>query len=86
MAIMEVYTDFFMYGSGVYQKTNLARGAVAGYHAIRLLGWGQVAATLLVTPPGRRAASATGWRPTRGAGSGVRAASSGSSAAPTPAR
>ena len=54
---MEVYTDFFMYASGVYQvhplqlqhgqqclfqKTNLARGVVAGYHAVRIIGWGQV--------------------------------------------
>jgi len=40
-AVMEVYTDFFMYASGVYQKTNLARGVVAGYHAVRIIGWGQ---------------------------------------------
>jgi len=40
-AVMEVYTDFFMYTSGVYQKTNLARGVVAGYHAVRIIGWGQ---------------------------------------------
>ena len=24
------------------QKTNLARGVVAGYHAVRIIGWGQV--------------------------------------------
>ena len=96
-AVMEVYTDFFMYASGVYQvqmmtmsvmskkmmmmrmlmlmmimitvmefmfrlckyyfhqhnvfrerilqKTNLARGVVAGYHAVRIIGWGQVGQT-----------------------------------------
>ena len=40
-AILEVYTDFFMYGNGVYQKTNLASNTVAGYHAVRIVGWGQ---------------------------------------------
>lgn len=40
-AVMEIFTDFFMYGSGVYQKTNLARSTVAGYHAVRILGWGE---------------------------------------------
>ena len=40
-AIMEVYTDFFMYGSGVYKRTNLASNTVAGYHAVRIVGWGQ---------------------------------------------
>ena len=89
-AVMEVYTDFFMYASGIYQvqmmttvvmpkkmmvrmrrmrimlmitamefmfhqfnvyqecilqKTNLARGVVAGYHAVRIIGWGQVGQT-----------------------------------------
>ena len=39
---MEVYTDFFMYSSGVYSPTNLARATIAGYHAVRILGWGQV--------------------------------------------
>ena len=40
-AIMQVYTDFFMYGSGIYKKTNLASNTVAGYHAVRIVGWGQ---------------------------------------------
>ena len=40
-AIMQVYTDFFMYGSGIYKRTNLARSTVAGYHAVRIVGWGQ---------------------------------------------
>ena len=34
-AIMEVYTDFFMYASGIYKKTNLASKTVEGYHAVR---------------------------------------------------
>lgn len=40
-AVMVVYTDFFMYGSGVYQKTNLASSTVVGYHAVRMVGWGE---------------------------------------------
>ena len=40
-AIMEVYTDFFMYGSGIYQKINLASNTLAGYHAVRIVGWGE---------------------------------------------
>lgn len=39
-AIMEVYTDFFMYGSGIYKRTNLASSTIAGYHAVRIVGWG----------------------------------------------
>ena len=39
-AVMEVYTDFFMYGSGVYQRTNMASTTVVGYHAVRIVGWG----------------------------------------------
>ena len=48
---MEVYTDFFMYSSGVYSPTNLARATVAGYHAVRILGWGQVDQVFL---PGKK--------------------------------
>jgi len=40
-AIMEVYTDFFVYGGGVYKKTNLGSSNLAGYHAVRIVGWGQ---------------------------------------------
>ena len=42
-AVMEVYTDFFMYGSGIYRKTNLASNTLAGYHAVRIVGWGEEA-------------------------------------------
>ena len=38
-AVMEVYTDLFMYGGGIYQKTNLS--SLAGHHAVRIVGWGQ---------------------------------------------
>lgn len=40
-AIMEIFTDFFMYSSGIYKKTNLASNSVTGYHAVRIVGWGQ---------------------------------------------
>ena len=40
-AVMEVYTDFFMYSSGVYRRTNLASHTAVGYHAVRIVGWGQ---------------------------------------------
>ena len=40
-AIMEVYTDFFMYKSGIYQKTSISSTELAGYHAVRIVGWGQ---------------------------------------------
>merc|ERR1712106_235513 len=40
-AVMEVYTDFFMYSRGVYKRTNLASDMPVGYHAVRMLGWGQ---------------------------------------------
>jgi len=34
---MAVYQDFFTYSTGVYKRTS---GGLAGYHAIKLLGWG----------------------------------------------
>ena len=40
LAVMAVYSDLFMYGSGVYQRTNLASTTVVGHHAVRLVGWG----------------------------------------------
>merc|ERR1719259_1344245 len=39
--LMQIHTDFFMYRGGVYRKTNLARPEVAGYHALRIVGWGE---------------------------------------------
>ena len=41
VAVMEIYKDFFMYGSGVYQKS-IDLPAPLGFHAVRLLGWGSV--------------------------------------------
>ena len=38
---MEVYSDFFMYGSGVYQKTNLASKDHSGFHSVKIIGWGE---------------------------------------------
>ncbi|CAJ0587013.1 unnamed protein product, partial [Mesorhabditis spiculigera] len=40
-----VHEDFFMYSSGVYEHTDLARGkgeqfVGQGYHSVRILGWG----------------------------------------------
>ena len=40
-AIMEIYTDFFLYRSGIYQRTHLSSTVLAGYHAVRVLGWGE---------------------------------------------
>lgn len=39
--ILQINTDFFMYTSGVYKKTNLARPEPAGHHAMRIVGWGE---------------------------------------------
>ena len=44
-AVMRVHTDLFLYHSGVYSLTNLARQRLAGYHAVTLVGWGQEGAT-----------------------------------------
>ena len=40
-AVMEIYTELFMYSSGIYQKTNLSSNTVVGYQAVRIVGWGQ---------------------------------------------
>jgi len=39
-AVMQVYNDFFLYASGIYRKTSLST-RLAGYHAVRIIGWGQ---------------------------------------------
>ena len=44
-AVMKVHTDLFLYHSGVYSLTNLARERLAGYHAVTIVGWGQEGAT-----------------------------------------
>ena len=40
-AVMAVYSDFFMYKSGVYSRSNLALGGEVGFHAVRIVGWGE---------------------------------------------
>ena len=37
---MDVPSDFFLYGSGVYRKTNLAKGPT-GFHSVKIIGWGE---------------------------------------------
>ena len=42
---MDVPSDFLMYGSGVYQKTNLASRDHSGFHSVKVIGWGEEAGT-----------------------------------------
>lgn len=35
-----VFSDFFLYSSGVYRRSEQARGPLGG-HAVRLVGWGE---------------------------------------------
>ena len=44
-AVMRVHTDLFMYGSGVYRVTDLARDRLAGHQAVKIVGWGVEGAT-----------------------------------------
>jgi hypothetical protein len=37
---MEVYTDLFLYGSGIYEKSNQVSGQISGHHSVKLIGWG----------------------------------------------
>jgi len=37
-AVMRVYSDLFLYGSGVYQPTD--HSAFLGYHSVRIVAWG----------------------------------------------
>jgi len=39
-ATMKVYHDFFLYKSGVYRYSGLADAQQAGYHSVRIIGWG----------------------------------------------
>lgn len=41
LATMKVFHDFFLYKSGVYRHTDLSNGAIAGYHSVRIIGWGE---------------------------------------------
>jgi hypothetical protein len=38
---MDVPSDLFMYGSGIYQKTNLASSDHSGFHSVKMIGWGE---------------------------------------------
>ena len=40
-AVMQVYTDLFMYSSGIYRVTSHGQDRLAGYHAVRIVGWGE---------------------------------------------
>ena len=42
-AVMQVHTDLFMYSSGIYSLTSLGIDRLAGYHSVRIVGWGQKA-------------------------------------------
>ena len=37
-AVMKVYSDLFLYGSGVYHHTN---DHLVGHHAVKIVGWGE---------------------------------------------
>lgn len=37
-AVLRVHTDLFLYRSGVYSLTNLARDRLAGFHAVTIVG------------------------------------------------
>ena len=41
LAIMEIFRDFFSYKSGVYQRSVAGGTNVVGYHAVRIIGWGE---------------------------------------------
>lgn len=38
---MEVYSDFFVYESGVYHRTNVVDPLETGFHSVKIIGWGQ---------------------------------------------
>ena len=46
-AVMEVYTDLFLYSSGVYSLSREGAARLVGHHAVRITGWGET--------PGERA-------------------------------
>ncbi len=41
VALMEVHSDFFLYESGIYHKTNLADPQESGFHSVKIIGWGE---------------------------------------------
>lgn len=40
-ATMRVYRDFFSYSRGIYRHTAASRSEPAGFHSVRLIGWGE---------------------------------------------
>ena len=38
---MEVYKDFFLYGDGVYSKSDFAGSKPLGFHSVKIVGWGE---------------------------------------------
>ena len=38
---MKVYRDFFSYREGIYQHSRYDSSRQFGYHAVRILGWGE---------------------------------------------
>ena len=40
-ALMEVHSDFFVYESGVYHRTNVIDPQETGFHSVKVIGWGQ---------------------------------------------
>ena len=41
LATMEVYKDFFLYGDGVYSKSDFAGSKPLGFHSVKIVGWGE---------------------------------------------
>ena len=41
LATMEVYKDFFLYGDGVYSKSDFAGSEPLGFHSVKIVGWGE---------------------------------------------
>ncbi|CAG0881819.1 unnamed protein product [Darwinula stevensoni] len=39
--IMKIYSDFFMYRGGIYSATRLRPSQPTGFHAVRIVGWGE---------------------------------------------
>jgi len=40
-ATMKVHHDFFMYRNGIYRYSGLGETKQAGYHSVRIVGWGE---------------------------------------------
>jgi Papain family cysteine protease len=40
-ATMQVFQDFFVYKSGVYQQSAAANRTGSGWHSVKIVGWGE---------------------------------------------